>query len=242
MSGFQFKQFYIEHSQCAMKVGTDSIMLGSWADPGDAESILDIGTGSGLLAIMLAQKSRHDAHILGVDVSESAVLQARFNARQCPWHKQLHFLQSPIQQLSIGRTMDVIISNPPYFQPKKGRLHEGDPQYMVSDRRVARHTTELNDDELMSNTRRLLSEHGHFFCVLPADRLTPLQDIARTYGLYCRDRLAVKSAPDTKVIRYLLRFGREPGSCRERHIAIRTKDGNYSGDYKALCKDFYLNF
>ena len=114
-SGFQFKQFFIEHIHCAMKVGTDSIMLGSWVSTCQAKRILDIGCGSGILSLMLAQKTTNDCQIHGIDVDAGAVKQAIINSKNCPWHDRLIFSQVSMQNFHSQACFDVIVSNPPYF-------------------------------------------------------------------------------------------------------------------------------
>ena len=113
--GFKFKQFTIEHDKCAMKVGTDSIMLGSWVHTNNAQRILDIGTGSGLLSIMLAQKTQDTCLIDGIDIDAEAILQAEGNAKNCPWSERLTFQHTSIQLFSVETGYDLIVSNPPYF-------------------------------------------------------------------------------------------------------------------------------
>ena len=119
--GFTFKQFHINHSRCAMKVGTDGTLLGAWASlPDSTRNILDIGTGTGLIAIMAAQ--RHpDAQICAIDIDSDCILQAEENVAACPWSERIKLYHSPLQEFSSEEKFDVIISNPPYFPVGSGK-------------------------------------------------------------------------------------------------------------------------
>jgi tRNA1Val (adenine37-N6)-methyltransferase len=145
--GFQFKQFFIEHDNCAMKVGTDSIMLGSWITANEASRVLDIGCGSGLLGIMLAQKTAEDCQIIGIDIDAAAVQQASINAQHCPWPHKLQFLQGAVQSLQdtavFDAPFDLIVSNPPFFatNPKANAQNQANPDLA---RLHARQTTQLS--------------------------------------------------------------------------------------------------
>ncbi|PTT52789.1 tRNA1(Val) (adenine(37)-N6)-methyltransferase, partial [Aeromonas sp. HMWF014] len=113
-SGFTFKQFHIEHDRCAMKVGTDGILLGAWAPVANASRVLDIGTGSGLIALMLAQRSRSDCLIDGVELDRDAATQARANVAASPWTSRVNIVENAIQDYRAP-PYDLIVSNPPYF-------------------------------------------------------------------------------------------------------------------------------
>ncbi|MDO6692179.1 methyltransferase domain-containing protein [Aliiglaciecola sp. 3_MG-2023] len=240
-NGFRFKQFDIEHENCAMKVGTDGILLGSWVANGHYSSILDIGTGSGLIAIMMAQRTGEQSQILGIDVDEKAVLQAQINAQKCPWQGKLSFQHISLQQLPELPQYDLIVSNPPYFQGKTGDLSISDPNYMPESRRQARHDTSLSLVDLFKSVSRLLTEQAHFYCILPANSGEVLA-LAAEHGLYCQMQTWVSSSPAKPPIRQLLRFGFSQNEPLIEHITIHNYQGTYSDEYVALCRDFYLNF
>ena len=146
-SGFTFKQFHIDHSRCAMKVGTDGTLLGAWVRlPDTTRSILDIGTGSGLIAIMTAQRSS-EAHITAIDIDADCAAQARLNAEASPWSDRFSVLHTSLQDFTTKERFDVIVSNPPYFidsltSPDAGRT-------------TARHTATLPFEELVSGVQPL---------------------------------------------------------------------------------------
>ncbi|ABG42470.1 methyltransferase small [Paraglaciecola sp. T6c] len=259
--GFQFKQFFIEHQDCAMKVGTDSIMLGSWVTGGDlinaseTQRFLDIGTGSGLLAIMLAQKSSEQTHISGIDIDKDAIGQATRNMANSPWSHRLDAQQASVQ--SFTQNCDnpkfaLIISNPPYFNSPI-LTHEKQAQKRVA----ARQTSELTHHTLLNNVVRLLAPSGVFYCVLPSDVSQAFIELADPLGLSLIKQLTVFSKPDTNALRELLAFRFNDPSCIRDTISraltspepptrdtltIYTQSHQYSDQYKALCKDYYLNF
>ncbi|MFQ3218621.1 MAG: tRNA1Val (adenine37-N6)-methyltransferase [Paraglaciecola sp.] len=235
--GFQFKQFFIAHHSCAMKVGTDSIMLGSWVNPGNARTILDIGTGSGLLAIMLAQKTQPYCTISGLDIDSHAIEQARGNAQNCPWTTRLHFIHCPLQTWQSQGEFDLVVANPPYFNSQKKNQ---DPS--AQRRLVARQTLSLSHQQLIERVATILSSHGHFYCVLPVQNALKLIEYAQTYGLFCTRLLIVKARPNSEAIRYLMAFSRQICERHIEYLTIYSHDQNYSPAYKALCQGYYLNF
>jgi tRNA1Val (adenine37-N6)-methyltransferase len=235
---FQFKQFTIEDNACAMKVGTDSIMLGSWVQANHAQRILDIGTGSGLLAIMLAQKTMNDCHIVGIDIDVTAITQAEKNAEDCPWATKLTFMCSSVQNYSSVALYDLIISNPPYF-PINESANKTDS---VQNRPNARQTIELDHPTLIQKVTKHLSDDGTFYCVLPADIAKVFITQAELANLYCIRELQVQPTPQTNVTRLLLEFIRTKKAKTCEKLCIYTRQGEYSEEYIALCKDYYLNF
>lgn len=241
LDGFQFKQFSIEHTHSAMKVSTDSILLGSWVNVGQAQRILDVGTGSGLLAIMLAQKSCPEAHILGIDIDDGAVLQATHNMRRSPWTNRLHCQKRCVTTVSQKNHYDLIISNPPYFVLQTPTSGKRSADIKDLSRRSARQHSDLDLASLFASVATLMTKQGHFYCILPSQQ----QDVvalARHHGLYCHHLTHVHSLPGKPAIRQLLHFAKIPGKCNESKLTIHHSPGQYSDDYKKVCGDFYLNF
>ena len=161
---FKFKRFTVYHDRCAMKVGTDGVLLGAWTDVEGVRSVLDVGTGTGLIALMLSQ--RCDAAVQAIDIDEDAVIQARENVKNSPWPEQIEVRQEDVREFAetCGRRFDLIVSNPPYFTEK----------VMCPEQRrnAARHTEGLAFSELAAAVSALLAEQGRFSVVLPsaADR------------------------------------------------------------------------
>ena len=223
-----------------MKVGTDSIMLGSWVIVDKSKNILDIGTGSGVLALMLAQKSVDDCHITGIDIDASACLQANGNAQASPWSTQLNIQKTSLQDFHLGTTFDLIVSNPPYFEVY-GRANEQRNEEHEQ-RKKARQISELTHQQLLQQVASLLSENGRFCCILPAAGAAVIVDYAAKLGLYCCRQLWVKAKPDGKIIRLLLEFSRFSDLGEQKNLTIYDQEHQYSRDYKTLCKEFYQKF
>lgn len=234
--GFTFKQFHIDHSRCAMKVGTDGTLLGAWATlPPHAKNILDIGTGSGLIAIMAAQ--RHPtAKITAIDIDKDCVMQATENAVASPWAERIEVIETPLQEYSPEEKFDVIISNPPYFADS---MHSPDRQ-----RTTARHTASLSFKELTDGVLRLLADDGLFAVILPTIESELLLSASRG-RLFTWRRCEVWSTPESGARRIMLELKREPPKDLAQKEKIIIEQGGrhiYSEEYKALTADFYLNF
>lgn len=234
--GFTFKQFHIDHSRCAMKVGTDGTLLGAWATlPPHAKKILDIGTGSGLIAIMAAQ--RHPiAKITAIDIDKDCVMQATENAVASPWAERIEVIETPLQEYSPEEKFDVIISNPPYFADS---MHSPDRQ-----RTTARHTASLSFKELTDGVLRLLADDGLFAVILPTAESELLLSASRG-RLFTWRRCEVWSTPESGARRIMLELKREPPKDLAQKEKIIIEQGGrhvYSEEYKALTADFYLNF
>ena len=234
--GFTFKQFHIDHSRCAMKVGTDGTLLGAWATlPPHAKKILDIGTGSGLIAIMAAQ--RHPtAKITAIDIDKDCVMQATKNAVASPWAERIEVIETPLQEYSPEEKFDVIISNPPYFADS---MHSPDKQ-----RTTARHTASLSFKELTDGVLRLLADDGLFAVILPTAESELLLSASRG-RLFTWRRCEVWSTPESGARRIMLELKREPPKDLSQKEKIIIEQGGrhiYSEEYKALTADFYLNF
>ena len=233
-SYFRFKQFLINQNKTAMKVGTDGVLLGAWVDVSNAGSILDIGTGTGLIAIMLAQRS--DANIDAVEIEESAASQARENIANCKWAKRISIFHQSVQKFAVlsAQKYDLIVSNPPYFT---NSLKSSDLT-----RDCARHTEQLPYHELLSSIDRLLSENGRFAGIFPYVEGNTFIAMASAHGLYCTKKTNVYGKTNGRLKRLLLEFRRTKIPLEEDSLEIRTAEGNYAEKYIELTKDFYLDF
>ena len=236
--GFQFKQFFIEHAGCAMKVGTDSIMLGSWVEAKSAQRVLDVGTGSGLLAIMIAQQAVDSCLIHGIDIDIQAVEQATKNAQTSPWKMQLSFECTSLQKISGDGKYDLIISNPPYY-PINSAANKRHPN---NTRVNARQTVALDHITLLTHVLKNLTINGKFYCVLPFDLALGFIDSAESNGLFCIQELQVCPKPQSPVTRVLLAFSTNKAQKITDKIIIYNELGKYSKAYISLCKEYYLNF
>ncbi len=228
---FRFKQFEVCHAGCAMKVGTDGVLLGAWASC--QQRILDVGTGSGLIALMLAQRFEA-AQIDAVDIDGDAVRQATDNFAHSKWSNRLHCRQIAVQDLAQEDVRyDAIVSNPPYFVDS---LKNPNLQ-----RQTARHTDTLSYEELLASCEHLLTADGVLSLILPAESEQVVLDMAKSVGLYPTRLVHVYSKPGKPVKRILLELQkRNDQPCEESHFYIESATSPRSDEYTALTKDFYL--
>ena len=230
---FQFKQFTIRHDKCAMKVGTDGVLLGAWADVQSSQHILDVGTGSGLIAIMLAQRSH--AVIDAIDIDYDACLQARENAGSSPFAGRIHIEHSPLAEYAnhCSSKYDLIVSNPPYFIASL-KCPDGK-------RSLARHTDTLLLEDLVKDCSRLLTENGRIALILPFEQTDYLYDIAKKYQLFLRRRTNVIPQPNAAPKRLLVELSVQPHtSAFTGDLTIEESRHQYTEAYKTLTRDFYL--
>lgn len=230
-SGFTFKQFHVEHDRCAMKVGTDGILLGAWAPVGQARRVLDIGTGSGLIALMLAQRTADECHIDAVELDINAASQARENAAASPWAARVTVIESAIQAYQAA-PYDLIVSNPPYFLAGQSF---GDPA-----RALARHTGALDSHQLLAACDRLLSLNGQVALVLPTAMVDEILCISANYDLHGICYTAVITREGKEANRVLLLLGRGLNRCDRGEIVIHSAGGAYTDRYIHLTSPFYL--
>lgn len=232
MSSFRFKQFAVEQSGVAMKVGTDGVLLGAWASFGDARRVLDIGTGTGVIALMAAQRSSA-ATIVAVEIDRAAAACASSNFVASPWSDRLSVVEGAVQEYAAEEQFDYIISNPPYFVDS---LRSPDAR-----RTMARHTTDLTFEQLAAAVERLLATSGRFGIVLPTEQM---EQFASTTSLVMLRRCNVHSVPGGAVKRVLAEFGHErSGELVVETLTIETDvRGQFSDQYRALTQDFYLKF
>lgn len=213
-----------------MKIGTDGLLLGSWAALEDAESILDIGTGTGLLALMAAQRNPL-ATIFAVEIDAEAAAQAKGNFATSPWQNRLQLLQSSIQQANFTQPSDHIICNPPYFSQGIRSSQKA--------RRTARHTDSLSLRELMMNVDQLLSPTGKFSLIIPFDQQKEVLQEAAFFRLFPARMMFVYPKKDVSPKRLLLELGRKRENWKEEEITI-LENGEYSKAYRELTAGFYL--
>ena len=239
--GFQFKQFFVAHDRCAMKVGTDGVLLGAWAEPAvsiqpSAFRILDVGTGSGLVALMLAQRFP-EAHIDAIDIDEAAVEQAAENFAASPWSDRLHAFHARLQEWQSHSVPSLIVSNPPYFQNSLKNPDKG--------RELARHTDTLSYEELLYHSARLLSEHGRLAIILPAEAEQEIRTLAAQHSLFTTRVTRVYSKETKPARRVLLQFEKSDYrdtdiSIAEDSLVLEDGKGGRSAAYQEITKDFYL--
>ena len=228
---FSFKQFTIRHDRCAMKVGTDGVLLGAWTDIRQARHILDIGTGTGLIALMLAQR-QSEATVTAIDIDAEAVSQAHENIQESPWKERVTAVWQDIKRYRPQTLFDTIVSNPPYFIDS---LKCPDNQ-----RNTARHTDTLDMHVLLYQVSQLLTTDGHFSIVLPFEQTDALVETAERVGLYPSRHTAVITRPGLAPKRTLMEFARKKEAFQTDELVIELERHIYSEEYIALTKDFYL--
>lgn len=229
---FKFKQFSVAQNKCAMKVNTDGVLLGAW-QTGAARLILDVGTGTGVIALMMAQKHAA-AKIDAIDIDCDAYLQAKENFEQSPWRERLTAHHTPLQNFEPNTLYDLIISNPPYFiDDFKTDDHQ---------KNIARHSTALSYAELLHGINRLLSAGGKACLIIPAFNLAPVKTAAAMHQLYVTalsEVVAVEGKPPYVV---LLELSRSFHPTSKSGVTIQYAGGAFTTAYQLLTKDFYLKF
>lgn len=230
---FQFRQFTIRQDCCAMKVGTDGTLLGAWASvPQGNSRVLDIGTGTGLIALMLAQRFPN-AEIMGIDIDADAVRQARENVAASPFAARVTISEADVRQMDSPECFDAIVSNPPYFVDS---LTCPDQQ-----RTTARHTATLTYAQLMAAAFRQLRPEGIFSVVIPTDSLPQLEAEARLCGFFPSRICKVRTTPTKHPKRCLIEFRKVPvAKIDASEGIIESKPGERSPWYHELTQDFYI--
>lgn len=230
---FRFKKFSVAQEGAAHPVGTDAVLLGAWTGVGACSRILDIGTGTGVVALMLAQRTEAAA-ITAVEIHPPSAALARQNFRNSPWADRLELVESSIQEFA-GQTaarFDLIVSNPPFFS-----------ETTVSPdatRRLGRHNASLPPETLLLCAKQLLTETGRFCVVLPVQAGRRLCEIAVTNGLYCTEETEVRGRPEKPVERLLLCFERNPYPFLRTQMSIYGKGTTRSAGFQEMTAAFYL--
>ena len=232
---FAFKQFTIKQDKCAMKVNTDAVLLGAWVSPNGSKNILEIGTGTGVIALMLAQKS--NAKITAIDIDKESTEQAKNNVSESVF-KNIEVLHLSFQDLTQTTELkfNLIVTNPPYFI---GSLKSNN-----DNRTNARHTDLLSFEDIINGVKKLLDDKGKFCLILPTKEAAIFREMAQLKGLYLSKllRIRTRSDKDTEK-RHLMQFEFKETEFSESTLVIESDRAmNYTKDYKELTKDYYLNF
>lgn len=229
---FQFKQFRIQHDRCGMKVGTDGVLLGAWAPLTDGQRILDVGTGCGLIALMLAQRFPTSS-ITGIDIDQDAIDQAQENVDASPFAQRVRLEHSPLQDFSTGKArFDAVVCNPPFFVDA---LLSPDAQ-----RTAARHTASLPFEELIAHTERLLSTNGQFCAILPTPAFDEFHNRCFAHGLILEHSCWVKTSARKAPKRMMVCYRKGEVEHRDEQQLLLTENGQRSEAYASLTRDFYL--
>lgn len=239
-SYFRFKQFTIQQGKAAMKVTTDSCLFGAWIakriseQPGTAIQLLDIGTGTGLLSIMIAQKNTH-CTIDAVEIERNAYEQALENVMNSTWKEKIHVLHADIKLFEPSKKYDIIISNPPFYENELKAENEN--------KNIAHHNAGLSFSELFEIIKRQLSPEGHFYLLLPYKRNEEIRKLALEHQFELVQLTFVNQSVNHGYFRIML-CGRLPSEKKEEtaidEIAIKDNNDNYTPSFISLLKDYYL--
>jgi len=227
---FCFKHFEVFHDRCAMKVGTDGVLLGAWANPGNAARLLDVGSGSGLIALIMAQRCETEVH--GVEYDTEAFIQATENAAASPWSGRIHIFEADFNRYSNG-LYDLIVSNPPFFRESLKAPEK--------ERNQARHTDTLSYESLIRKSAEMLSSDGRFSVILPASTSNYFDDLCWQNKLYLSRRCEVISVEGLAPKRTLLEFSRKRTTIERTALVLETSDHHRTKEFKALTADLYLD-
>ncbi|MDG1279589.1 MAG: methyltransferase [Algoriphagus sp.] len=232
-SWFQFQKFRINQDRTAMKISTDAVLLGALAKKDDPAQILDIGTGTGVIALMLAQRYPN-AKILGIELDQDAAEQAKRNAEASVFSERVRILQMPIQGFETPLKFDLIVSNPPYF-----------PDHLKSTdqkRNQALHTDQLSFEELLGKVEELLDQRGSFWVILPPRQMQDFLQLAEKKSLFPYEVNQVRDSPGKKVQREIVGFSFENTLSTQKEILIKSESGEAHESYSSVVTGFLLNF
>lgn len=228
---FRFKQFSISHDKCAHKVGTDGVLLGAWAQANKPQSILDIGTGSGLIAIMLAQKFSQ-SKVVGIELDEPSFLQAEANAANSPFSERVQIINDDFLKHTFEHKFDLIVSNPPFY---RGNTSTG-----KKERDRARHEEHLPQKDFIQKVTSVLSPEGKLIVILPDEEGEQFEKESNKQGLFLNRLAKVSGSPSAPIKRWLMELSCLPMAKIEESLTVRDNEGQRSEAYKEITKDFYL--
>jgi tRNA1Val (adenine37-N6)-methyltransferase len=234
-SWFQFQQFRVQQDRCAMKISTDAVLLGSLSQSPAPKQILDIGTGTGVIALMLAQRFP-EAQVTALEIDPEAAAQAAENFKESPFAGRLQLIPTALQDFSADASFDLIVSNPPYF-----------PDHLKSNdhkRNLALHTDSLSFEALVNHASHLLALSGQFWVILPPRQMEDFCKLAEQVLLFPNSKIQIRDNDSKPVHREIVSFSKtkEFPSISTRVCSLKNEDGTYTKDYQQLIAGFLLGF
>ena len=230
---FKFKQFTIEQENCAMKVGTDGCLLGGWFDTTESHEILDIGCGSGLIAIMAAQRS--NATVTGIEIDCEAAKQATTNVNNSPWKERIEIINKDFLEYSPEKLFDTIVCNPPYFINSL--------KCDNTSRALARHSDSLDCNDFFRHAKHISTDNAKISIVIPCDILNEWRTAAHLYGFFDKRVTYIKTTPRKQPKRVLIEFIKGCYTTPLEHtFVLEDEPGVYSNEATGILRDFYLRF
>jgi tRNA1Val (adenine37-N6)-methyltransferase len=228
VKAFTFKQFEIQQSKDVFRVGTDGVLLGALADIENASNVLEVGTGTGLISLMLAQRNSQ-AYFLGLDINEEAAKLTQLNFENSPFHARLKNAHQDFKTFKTKDRFDLIVSNPPYFEESGSEKDK-----------IARQTVELNFRQLISNAAELLSENGIFSVIIPVEAGEVFVSVGKENSLHLNRKINIRGIENAKAKRLILEFSSHEKEIRESDFIIEKSPRQYSDQYLELTKEFHV--
>ena len=228
MKPFSFKQFNIQQTKNVFRVGTDGVLLGALASVETFSNVLEVGTGTGLISLMLAQRNS-SAQFLGIDINEEAVNLTKINFENSPFFSRLKNIHQDFKSFAIEEKFDLIVSNPPYFEESSSEKDK-----------IARQTVELNFAQLISKSANLLSKNGILSVVIPVEVGEDFIEIAAENNLFLCRKINIKGILVSKVKRLILEFSLQKKVLHESDFVIEKSPRQYSDQYLELTKEFHV--
>ncbi len=228
MKPFKFKQFQIQQSKNVFRVGTDGVLMGALTNINNASKVLEVGTGTGLISLMLAQRNP-DAEFLGIDINEEAVYLTKINFENSSFASRLKNIHQDFKNFETEEKYDLIVSNPPYFEASDSEKDK-----------IARQTVELNFKQLISKSSTLLAENGIFSVIIPVETGDNFINIAKENQLFLVKRINIKGIENSRIKRLILEFSLTEKSLEESEFTIEKSPRQYSDQYLELTKEFHV--
>jgi tRNA1Val (adenine37-N6)-methyltransferase len=225
---FKFKQFEIQQSKGVFRVGTDGVLLGALANVGQASHVLEIGTGTGLISLMLAQRNSH-ADFLGLDINEEAAGLTKINFENAPFQERLKNIHQDFKTFETEGKFDLVVSNPPYFDESGSEKDK-----------IARQTVELNFSQLITRASKVLSENGLLSVIIPVEAGDIFISAAKENNLFLVRRVNIKGIENSKIKRLVLEFSPVEKNPEESEFTIEKSPRIYSDQYLELTKEFHV--